>query len=218
MSSLANVEELERALLARAQALAEEYLERARRSRDRILDEENERLRLREEREVLVAKALAERTYRRQVQRAELTRQEEFEHLRWTLIRNVMNALPEQLAHIARDEERYLPILAQFLAHAAHAIKHEDLVCEINATDLHRLHARWDTFARTAVPDCHITLHHEPRHCSGGLLLRTTDDRIRVDNTFEGRLARMEEQLERVIQDCLFATAGSTAGVARSLF
>ncbi|CAK0747611.1 V-type ATP synthase subunit E [Gammaproteobacteria bacterium] len=214
MNALANVEELERALLARAQTLAEEYLERARRSRDRILDEENERLSLREDREVLAAKALAERTYRRQVQQAELTRQEEFDRLRWTLIRGVMDILAERLARIAHDEEHYLPILSQFLAHAAHAIERKDLVCEINATDLHRLHARWDSFSRVAVPDHHIILHHEPRHCSGGLLLRTTDDRIRVDNTFEGRLARMEEQLERVIRKRLFATAGSATGVA----
>ncbi|CAK0741096.1 V-type ATP synthase subunit E [Gammaproteobacteria bacterium] len=214
MTAIANVEELERALLARAQTLAEEYLERARRSRDRILDEENERLRLREEREVLAAKALAERTYRRQVQQAELARQEEFERLRWTLIRGVMDILLEQLAHIAYDEERYLPILAQFLRHAVHAIESQDLVCEINTTDLHRLRTRWDSFVRETVPDCQITLHQEPRNCIGGLLLRTADDRIRVDNTFEGRLARMEEQLERVIRDRLFATAGSATGVA----
>jgi V/A-type H+-transporting ATPase subunit E len=200
-------EALERALLARAQTLAAEYLERARRSRDRIINEENERLRLREDREVLAAKALAERTYRRQVQQAELSCQEELDQLRWTLIRSVIDALPERLERIAHDEERYLPLLAQFLAQAARAIEREDLVCELNATDLRRLHSRWDTFARAAVPDRHITLNHEPRQCSGGLLLRTADDRIRVDNTFEGRLARLEETLERVIQERLFATA-----------
>ncbi|CAK0757594.1 V-type ATP synthase subunit E [Gammaproteobacteria bacterium] len=204
MNTLTNVEELERALLARAQALAGEYLERARRSRDRVLNEENERLRLREEREAMMAKALGERVYRRQVQQAELLRHEELDRLRWILIRGVMDVLPERLARLANDEDRYLQILGRFLADAARAIERDDLVCELNVTDLQRLRTRWDAFALAAVPERHITLHLQPRFCNGGLLLRTADDRIRVDNTFEGRLARMEERLERVIREQLF--------------
>ena len=213
MSTPTSVEELERALLGRAETLAAEYVERARRSRDRILEEENERLRLREEREVLAAKAVADRTYRRLVQQAELTYQEELDRLRWTLIRAIIDALPEQLVQVSQNEERYLPLCAQFLASAARAIGDDHLVCEVNAVDLRRLQARWDTFAHTAVPNRRITLHPEPRHCSGGLLLRTADDRIRVDNTFEGRLARLGEQLERIVQERLFAAVDPAGGV-----
>ena len=50
------VEELEQAILAQANRLASEYRERAERSRDNILREAGERLHLREEREVLLAK------------------------------------------------------------------------------------------------------------------------------------------------------------------
>ncbi len=49
------VEELEAAILARADRLATEYRERAQRSRDRILREAADQLHLREEREVLLA-------------------------------------------------------------------------------------------------------------------------------------------------------------------
>jgi len=49
------VAELERAILERAQKLAEEYHNRAQRSRDVILRTASEKLRIREEREVLIA-------------------------------------------------------------------------------------------------------------------------------------------------------------------
>jgi len=66
------ITELEAAILQRANRLAAEFRQRAERSRDNILREASDRLRLREEREVLLAKALAERAYRRQVQASEL--------------------------------------------------------------------------------------------------------------------------------------------------
>ena len=62
------VSELQEAILARANRLAEQYREQARNGHAEILRDAAEKLRLREEREVLVAKAMAERAYRRQVQ------------------------------------------------------------------------------------------------------------------------------------------------------
>ncbi len=214
MNTPANVEELERALLRRAEALAAEYKERAERSHDRILAEENDRLRLREEREMLSAKAVADRTYRRLVQQAELSCQEALESLRWTVIRNTMDALPAELIRVTQDEGSYLALLAEFLASAARSIGQDDLVCEVNAVDLERLQTRWESFAKAAVPRQRITLHPTARPCSGGLMLRTRDDRIRVDNTFEGRLARLEERLERIVQERLFAAADPASGMA----
>ena len=54
------VKELETAILKRAHRLASEYRGRAEHSRDNILRDAHERLRLREDREVLLAKAQAE--------------------------------------------------------------------------------------------------------------------------------------------------------------
>ena len=82
MNADTGVETLETALLERAQHLADEALASARQSRDRIIREENERLRLREEREVLMAKAIAERDFRRNVQANELNVEEELDRLR----------------------------------------------------------------------------------------------------------------------------------------
>ena len=55
------VEELERALIARAERLASAYREMTQRSRDTILREAAERLRLREQREESIARSLGER-------------------------------------------------------------------------------------------------------------------------------------------------------------
>ena len=62
------VEELERALMARAERLASAYREMTQRSRDTILREAAERLRLREQREESIARSLGERAFRLQVQ------------------------------------------------------------------------------------------------------------------------------------------------------
>ncbi len=67
MSPEDQVTALEKAILERAQTLADEHSDQARRARERILADSAERLRLMEDREVLVAKARAEREYRRQV-------------------------------------------------------------------------------------------------------------------------------------------------------
>ncbi|NCC28348.1 MAG: ATPase, partial [Gammaproteobacteria bacterium] len=69
------VQELEQAILARAERLAGEYRDRANRSRDSILREAAERLRMRESREESIAKTLADRTFRQQVQASELKMQ-----------------------------------------------------------------------------------------------------------------------------------------------
>ena len=81
------VQELERAILARAERLASEFRDRAQRSRDSILREAAERLRLREQREEAIAKALGERTFRQQVQASELKIQSQVDRMRWNLVR-----------------------------------------------------------------------------------------------------------------------------------
>ena len=57
MTRESTVESLEKALYERARRLGEEYLARGRQTRERMIEEENERMRLREERETLAAGA-----------------------------------------------------------------------------------------------------------------------------------------------------------------
>jgi hypothetical protein len=96
------VQELEQAILARAERLATEYRERAQRSRDGILRDASERLRLREQREESIAKALGERTFRQQVQANELKMQSHLDRVRWNLVTDVQQRLRRRFERFAR--------------------------------------------------------------------------------------------------------------------
>lgn len=202
------VEELESAILTRAERLAGEYNERAERSRERILREAADQIRLREEREVLVAKALAERNYRRKVQANELKLRAHMDHLRWNLVRGVEQRLADRMRAYVKQADAYRQALKGYLAQAAALIEHDHLVAEFNANDLQTLKEAWDGFAAEAVPDKRIELASQPIETLGGVRVSTPDRRIRLDNTFEGRQERLRPLLHQVIVERLFpATA-----------
>lgn len=207
------VEELESAILKRAERLAGEYRERAERSRTRILKEAAEQLRLREEREVLIAKAQADRNYRRKVQSSELRLRAHMDHLRWNLVRGVEHRLEERMRAFAEQEEEYLKALLGYLRQGAQMIEHDDLVAEVNRRDRQRLDPRWEEFAAEAAPDKRIELAVEPIETLGGILIRSRDGRVRLDNTFEGRRDRLRPQLHQIIVERLIPAAVDSAGM-----
>ena len=199
------ITELEAAILQRADRLAAEFRQRAERSRDNILRDASDRLRLREEREVLLAKALAERAYRRQVQASELRLRAQMDQLRWNLAKGVQDQLLEHASVLANDTKQYLPTLGRLLAAAANEFPADtELVAELNERDRQRLVSRWTDFVAEAIPGRSIALAPDTLQCTAGVVLRTPDNRIRVDNTFEGRMRRLEIQLYQNIVERLF--------------
>jgi hypothetical protein len=116
MNQTVNIKELETALITRAKTLAEEYLAHATGNRDQIISDASKRRNLREEREILTAKAAAERRFRQRVQAAEIKQQEELDRLRWGLIQKVMQELSTRFTQVAADEKVYLPLLRRYLA------------------------------------------------------------------------------------------------------
>ncbi len=193
------VHELETAILKRAQRLANEYRQRAEHSRDNILRDAHKRLHLREEREVLVAKAKAERVYRRKVQANELNFHKEMDHLRWSLVQGVKEQLGERMLQLAEHPEEYRQVFINWLTEAAAQLRTSELVAEVNAKDLQQFADQWEAMARQAAPDKTIHLHPTPIETLGGVLLRSEDNRIRIVNTFEGREERFERQLHQTI-------------------
>ncbi len=199
------ITELEAAILQRANRLAAEFRQRAERSRDNILREASDRLRLREEREVLLAKALAERAYRRQVQASELRLRAQMDQLRWNLAKGVQEQLMERASAFAADPEQYLPVLGQLLAAAVAEFPADtELVAELNDHDRQGLVAGWAQFVADAAPGRAIALGTETLQSVGGVIVRTPNNRIRVDNTFEGRVRRLETRLYQIIVERLF--------------
>ena len=207
------VSDLEKALLERAEKLAEEYHDRAQRARQHILEDAHERLHIREQNEELAAQVDAERLFRRQIQASELRLKSKLDKLRWQLIQSVVHELPKRLQKVRDDRESYLALLHKLLVQAAEDIESTALVAEFNASDLAYLKPRWETFSANIAPGKTIELAATPIHCSGGVLLRSRDNRIRIDNSFEGRIERFQGALLQVITERLFAADISLRGL-----
>ena len=190
---------LESALLAHAQKLAEEYLADARKVQQQINEDSNKQLRAEEEREVLSAKARAERLYQQRVQAAELDLRGELERVRWSLVTAVLDALPARLAELAQDESRYLPLLEAWLREGAQAIERDRLIARVNRRDLPLLSRAWPRLSREVAAGKAVQLSEEPLDSLGGVLVSSADGEIRFDNTFEGRMERLDEALQRAV-------------------
>ncbi len=198
------LEALEQAIMARAKELAQEFQEKAQRQRDTILRDASERLRLAEEREVLLAKAEAERHFRRVTQASELKMQSRLDQLRWELVQTVQSRLAQRMRALCADRVAYRAWLVEMVRDADGLLPAGELTAEVNADDLRWLISAWSALVAEAAPQRTITLADQPIWGSGGIKLRTADNRAQVDNRFEGRLARFEADVQRVILQQLF--------------
>jgi V/A-type H+-transporting ATPase subunit E len=199
--------------MARAERLATEYRERAKRSRDNILREASERLRLRDQREESIAKSLGERTFRQQVQANELKMQSHLDQVRWNLLSDVERRLHERMEAYMQDEGAYLSTLESYLSQAAQQIESNELIAELNARDHKRLETQWDAFSSRISADKKIRLSAEPIDTLGGVRVTSADGRIRVDNTFEGRLERLRTPIQQAILDRLLPSGLETGNI-----
>ncbi len=207
MNTPSQVEGLQGALRARSKARADEVLAQAKRESDRVITDARARLDVREAIETRTAEALAERTYRQLVQSSEIAMREDLDRARWVHVQAVMDALKDRLALLVDNEAVYLPLLESLLAKAADAIESDALVAQLGARDFARWSGRWEDVAKKVVPGKHLALSPETLTTMGGVLVRSADNRIRVNNTFEGRIERFELDLERTISECLFVSA-----------
>jgi len=207
------VEALEQAILARAEQLATQYNERASRSRDVILRDAAERLRLREQREDGIAKSLGERAYRQQVQAQELKLQTQLDRVRWNLVRDVEARLGEQMQAYLADDDAWLKTLADFIVAAAARIERPRLRVQANSHDQRVLRAGWQSVIAAIPAGKTVELDDEPIDTLGGIIVISDDTRIRVDNSFEGRLARLREQVQRVILERLLPSSFETGNI-----
>lgn len=198
---------LEAAIIERAETLVEEHLRQAESAHKRIIEDATEKLRLLEEREILSAKARADREYRRRVQAAEIRMQADVDRLRWALVQSVLQGMHARFEAIAGDAARYEPLLRRLLGHAAQNIERDELVAVLCEADHERFAGRWEAIAAETVPSKKIALSPVRGAFSGGVVVSSADGRIRVDNSLEGRVERLEAELHQVILERLFPRA-----------
>jgi V/A-type H+-transporting ATPase subunit E len=205
---LNQVESLEKAILERAEQMAKECHNRAEAGRKNILREASERLHLREEKETLLAKSLADRAYLRKVQADELKLHSKMDHMRWNLVQVVVDRLQQRMQTLSRDEEKYFALLKAFLKQAAGQIDEQRLLVSVNADDLRRLKPQWDALTSNLWAGKIFELKDETIETLGGCLISTADKRLQIDHTFEGRLARLERKVHQALVERLLPPIG----------
>jgi V/A-type H+/Na+-transporting ATPase subunit E len=215
MTQEAQVQELEAALLSRARSLADEHLRSAKAARERIVAQYNEKLRLREEKEVLAAKQLAEKQYKRKVQAAEIRMQSELDRLRWNLVQAVMEQVKQQFIAMTRNESAYLAWLKVHLAESGAGLPSGNLVVCLNATDQKRLAPHWDALCAAALPGRQVAMAGDSCAAAGGFIIETENRRMRLDETLEGRMERLQAELHRAIMEHLFASVPDMGALFR---
>lgn len=207
MEADAQVTQLEQALIRQAETLAREQRERAESGKARILNEAAEKIHLAEEREVLAAKAEAEKHIRRQTQAAETRLAAELDRLRWALTEATLSGVQMAFQELVDDDERYLAVLEQWLAAAAQALPAGDMVAEVRPADQARLAMEWPEMVARAAPGRQVQLAVHGRISEGGICVRLADNRAQLDQTFEARQSRLADDLARVAMERLFASA-----------
>jgi len=205
MSSQNNIEALKHAMLERAQKLQDEHVAQGNASRQKIMQDVREKIHLMEEKELLAAKANAEKHFLRSVQSSEIKLQAELDKNRWGLVNTILNHLREQLQQLSQDEQHYKKVFFSLLEKAAEKMPADVLQVLVNETDYHRFSQTWTQSSRR-ISDKKLQLSEQTIACSGGFKLMTADGSILLDNSFEGMLERKQTTLQKLIFERLFAT------------
>jgi len=206
MDTEPQITQLEQALLEQAETLAREQQANAVATRERILAESAEKLRLAEEREVLAAKIAAERLLKREMQAAESQLTVELDQLRWALTASALDAVDQAFQTLTRDRNAYRAVLEAWLQAAVVALPEGELIAEVRADDEHWLSAEWDAVVARAAPARLVRLQALADSSLGGLRVRLVNNRVQVDQTYEARRARLADALALLVMERLFAS------------
>lgn len=202
------VKALQQSILERAGELSAEHIAQGEMTRNKILEDAHEKIKLMEQKELLAARVQSEREYHRRVQANELRIQAELDRNRWGLVQSVMDKITRQLVELSQDDKRYRPIFETLLKQGSDSIAYPRLVASISNDDLSRFHDDWQTIVQACCgDDVEIKLSPEACQCSGGIKLVSEQGDVMIDNTFEGIIKRREEALQRLIFERLFSTA-----------
>ena len=178
---------LEKAIFDRARSLAEEHRQQAERIAEQIRRDAQEHRSRFEALAESRAASRAEREYRRLIQAAEIRLQAQLDRMRWGLVESVLHTMEERIQQLRDDPDAYPGLLRRLLSQASK-----------------RLEEQWEALTVVAAPDKILTLSKEPFPCNGGVLVENEEGRIRMNNTFEGRLERLRPALQRTIVKRLF--------------
>lgn len=201
------VRALQDAIIKRAHELTEEHINQGQMTRNRIMEDARAKVKLMEQKELLAAKDNAERSYQRRVQASEIKLQAELDRNRWGLVQSVMHNVNKQVAEITRDSDAYDPVFMHLLEKGVEAMGQSKLIAMVNHNDGQKYAPHWAKM--TSHIDVSIELSGQYCDCSGGVKLLSVGADMMVDNTFEGIIARRQDELMQIIFERLFARVPS---------
>jgi V/A-type H+-transporting ATPase subunit E len=121
-----------------------------------------------------------------------------------------MERVAEALSAMRADEQRYQSLLGSLVQTSVQAMPGGALVAHLGHADHERLGDRWMQWTRELIGDRELRLDAHPIETIGGVVIEDAEARTRIDNTFEGRMARLRERLHQTIFDRLFAGVPET--------
>lgn len=208
------VRALQQAILDRAHELSDEHVAQGELTRAKIIADAREKIKLMEQKELLAAKLLSDREYQRQVQASELRVQAELDRNRWGLVQAVLDKLVKRLQGLRDDADAYEEVLVELLRQGVETIGESKLVASLSNDDRVRFHDKWEALVKKACGNkVRVSLSPEICACSGGVRLVTEAGDIKIDNTFEGIIARRRDALQRLIFERLFSSLSTKGGL-----
>lgn len=200
------VKALQQAILERARQLSGEHIAQGRMTRDKILEDAHEKIKLLEQKELLAARLNSDREYQREVQASELRIRAELDRNRWGLVQSMMDKIKRRLVELHEDKKAYRPVFERLLRQGVELVGRPRLVASLGNEDLSRFHDDWQSMVKACCGDeVVIRLSPEACHCLGGLRLISEEGDVMIDNTFEGIISRRENELHQLIFERLFS-------------
>ena len=124
------------------------------------------------------------------------------------LITNVLNEVKKRLVNLKKSEE-YVPVLEKLIVDAGAVLGGGMLEVVLNENDstLVKLNKLEKKISDRSSVDTQLKFS-EQKTKAFGVIVKTIDDRIFVDNTFEAILSRRERELRLKITRILFSNVG----------
>jgi len=208
------VKALQHAILERAETLSNEHIQQGKMTRNKIIEDVREKIKLMEQKELLSAKVRSDREYQRLVQASELRIHAELDRNRWGLVQSVMDNVVLELSHLHQDKEAYLTIFKGLLKHGVSMMHQSPLIASVNSEDISQMSTNWQAIVEECCSaDVEVRLSNTPCLCSGGLKLVSESGDVMLDNTFEGIITRRDDALQRLIFERLFSTVSAVGNL-----
>ncbi|HMK84145.1 MAG TPA: V-type ATP synthase subunit E family protein [Candidatus Bathyarchaeia archaeon] len=182
-------------ILATANAKSQAIITKAEDDRQRLLEEARKNID-REAAEITRnARADAEGARRREISevRHRVKLREELEKEK--ILTDVLDETRKKVHEIVKDKNKYSSYLAKLVTDSIHQLGMQSVRVHLNAEDLKNIDTTALVREVTTKTPTKVEIAKDPITTSGGVIVSSPDDKIRIVNTFEQRFEALEPKL-----------------------